>query len=452
MRRKFSAIAKKFLAISSCGQKAGINIGTEKMNIVIVGTQWGDEGKGKIIDILSGKMDYIVRYQGGNNAGHTVVTGGKEYIFHLIPSGILHKDTVCCIGNGVVVDPVVLREELKGLEKAGIVIDGRFKISSLAHVILPYHRILDELRETRRANKIGTTGRGIGPCYADKIIRCGIRMIDLLNPRVFSEKLKDNLKEKNEIFRKVYSHPGFSFKKIYEEYLGYGKLFSPYICNTALLLNKADKEKKDILFEGAQGTFLDIDFGTYPFVTSSSTNAGGACIGTGISPPKINKVIGVAKAYTTRVGEGPFPTEFSPCFDRIMRERGNEFGATTRRPRRCGWFDSVMVKEAVLLNGISELAIMKMDVLDGLKSIKICTAYKYKSKLFKEFPGDLEVLKKAKPVYKEVPGWSKSPVKQVSYKDLHPNARDYLARLQDMLGAEITMVSIGSARKDTIYK
>ncbi len=421
------------------------------MNIVIVGTQWGDEGKGKIIDILSGKVDYIVRYQGGNNAGHTVVAGNKEYVFHLIPSGILHKGKICVIGNGVVVDPGILLQEIGDLRSKGITVDDRLKVSSLAHIILPYHRILDQLRETKRAHKIGTTGRGIGPCYADKTIRCGIRMIDLMNPAVFGDKLKDNLKEKNEIFKKVYRHPGFNFNKIYKEYLNYGRLFSRYICNTAILLNKAIKHKKDILFEGAQGTFLDIDFGTYPFVTSSSATAGGACIGTGVSPVKIDKVIGVAKAYTTRVGEGPFPTEFLPNFGRFMRDKGNEFGATTGRPRRCGWFDSVMVKEAVMLNGIQELAIMKMDVLDGLKTVKICTAYKYKGKEFSDFPYDFEVLKNAKPVYKEIPGWPQTANKPKTYQQLRPNAKAYLNRLQDILGTKISVVSVGSSREDTIF-
>jgi len=420
------------------------------MNIVIVGTQWGDEGKGKIIDILSRKVDYIVRYQGGNNAGHTVVVGSKEYIFHLIPSGILHAGKICCIGNGVVIDPEVLLRELNDLRKSGIDFSRRFKISSLAHLIMPYHKNLDQLREAKRKNKIGTTGRGIGPCYADKINRCGIRMIDLLNPGVFRDKLKDNLKEKNEVFRKVYRHPGFSFDKIYRQYLDYGKLLGAYICNTALLLNKAIEDKKDILLEGAQGTFLDIDFGTYPFVTSSSATSGGACIGTGISPVKIDKVVGVCKAYTTRVGEGPFPTEFALGFGKFMRDKGNEFGATTGRPRRCGWFDAVMARESVMLNGISELAIMKMDVLDGLQKVKICTAYKYKGKVFKEFPCDFEVLSKATPVYKEMAGWPEQDDKPSSFKELHPNARVYLLELQNLLKAKITVVSVGSARKDTI--
>ncbi|MDD2927974.1 MAG: adenylosuccinate synthase [Candidatus Omnitrophica bacterium] len=420
------------------------------MNIILVGTQWGDEGKGKIIDILSAQVDYIVRYQGGNNAGHTVVVGEKEYIFHLMPSGILHKKKICCIGNGVVIDPLVLLSEIKAIKKAGIDIQGRLKISTLAHLILPYHRILDCLRESKRKNKIGTTGRGIGPCYADKIIRCGIRMVDLLNPKVLSEKLKDNLKEKNEVFKKVYRHSGYDFDPIYKEYLNYGRLFSPYISNTAHLLNRAIMDKKDILFEGAQGTFLDIDFGTYPFVTSSSTTSGGACIGAGVSPIKIDKVIGVAKAYTTRVGEGPFPTEFSAGFGKFMRERGHEFGATTGRPRRCGWFDGVAVKEAVMLNGISELAIMKIDILDGLKEVKVCTAYKYKGKLFKEFPHDLEVLTNLKPVYKTLTGWPKMRLKPRCLRDLHPNARSYLERLADMVKAKIALVSFGSDRKDTI--
>jgi len=421
------------------------------MNIVIIGTQWGDEGKGKIIDILSKDMDYIVRYQGGSNAGHTVVTSGKEYIFHLIPSGILHKHKICCIGNGVVVDPQALIKEIEGLTKAGINIERRLKISSLAHIILPYHKVLDQLRETKRTNKIGTTGRGIGPCYADKINRCGIRMVDLLNPRVFKEKLKDNLKEKNEIFKKVYHQQGFEFGTIYKDYLNYGKFLFKYVCNVTLLLNKAVLDKKDILLEGAQGTFLDIDFGTYPFVTSSSATAGGACVGAGLSPLKIDKVVGVAKAYTTRVGEGPFPTEFPADFAEFIRKKGNEFGATTGRPRRCGWFDSVMVKEAILLNGISELAIMKLDVLEGIKEIKICTAYKYKGKIFKEFPDDLEAARFAKPVYKQVPGWGLVSARMSSYKDLPVNARRYVLLLQDILNTKISMISIGSSREDTIF-
>jgi len=420
------------------------------MNIVVVGTQWGDEGKGKIIDILSEKMDYIVRYQGGNNAGHTVVVGDREYVFHLLPSGILHAGKICCIGNGVVVDPDVLLREIRGIRKAGVSIDGRLKISTLAHVIMPYHKVLDRLRETKRTHKIGTTGRGIGPCYADKIARCGIRMIDLLNPRTLKDKLQDNLREKNEIFRKVYGHKGYDFEATYKEYLSYGRMFKKYIANTALILNTAIDRKKDILFEGAQGTFLDIEFGTYPFVTSSSATAGGACTGTGISPVKIEKVLGIAKAYTTRVGEGPFPTEYHDAFGAMMRTRGNEFGATTGRPRRCGWFDCVMVREAVMLNGCAELAIMKLDIIDGLKSVSLCTGYKFKNSLLKEYPQDPEVLQQVKPVYEEMPGWPRPAVKPKTFKDLHPNARAYLRRLSDTLKVKISMVSVGSAREDTI--
>lgn len=420
------------------------------MNTVIVGAQWGDEGKGKIIDILSGEADYIVRYQGGSNAGHTVVVNGQEYIFHLVPSGILHKGKICCIGNGVVVDPAALIKEVEGLADKGIRVFGRLKISGLAHVIMPYHKILDSLREAKRMHRIGTTGRGIGPCYSDKINRCGIRMIDLVNPAVLADKLKDNLKEKNEIFKKVYGHPGFSFKAIFNEYRAYGKKLAPHICNIARLLNRASDQGKDILFEGAQGTFLDIDFGTYPYVTSSSATAGGASTGTGVSPVKLDRIVGVAKAYTTRVGEGPFPTEFTKDFGSFIRDKGNEFGATTGRPRRCGWFDSLMLKEAVLLNGITELAIMKLDILDGVKRIKICTAYKYKGRIFKEFPQDLEVLEKAVPLYAEMPGWTGSTRGARRYGDLPLNARRYLSLLRDTLCTRISIVSVGSSRAETI--
>lgn len=420
------------------------------MNTVIVGLQWGDEGKGKLIDLLSKDTDIIVRFQGGNNAGHTVVTQGKEYIFHLIPSGILHPKKTCVIGNGVVIDPQGLIEEINDLKKRGIDVDDRLKISGLCHVIFPYHRILDKLREKKRTHKIGTTGRGIGPCYADKISRCGIRMVDILNPLVFKEKLKDNLKEKNEIFNKVYHHPGFSFRGIYPEYLKYGKTLSKYITNTVRLLEGAIRKKRSLLFEGAQGAFLDIDFGTYPYVTSSSAIAAGACTGTGVSPIKIDKVVGVVKAYTTRVGEGPFPTEFPPSFAEFIRNKGNEFGATTGRPRRCGWFDSLMVRQAVLINGVSEIAVMKLDVLDGLKRILICTAYKYKNKLFKEFPYDFAILSQIKPVYEELSGWSQTISKIRSYKELPRNTKNYLKRLEDLVSTPISFISVGSQREETI--
>jgi len=421
------------------------------MNTVIVGAQWGDEGKGKIIDILSAKVDCIVRYQGGSNAGHTVVVDGKDYVFHLIPSGILHKGKICCIGNGVAVDPESLLVEIESLAKAGISIAKRLKISELAHVILPYHKVLDKLREARRTNRIGTTGRGIGPCYADKINRCGIRMVDLLNPRVFKDKLRDNLKEKNEIFQKVYHHTGYEFSSIYKSYLTYGRILAAYICDTALLLNAAIQRNKDILFEGAQGTFLDIDFGTYPFVTSSSASSGGSCIGSGVPPTKINKVIGVVKAYTTRVGEGPFPAEFGADFSDFIRHKGREFGATTGRPRRCGWFDLILVKRAILLNGITELALTKIDVLDGLKTLKIATAYKYKGKIFREFPSDFEVLTNACPIYKETRGWPETVNNINCYKDLPANAKNYISILEDLLETKVTIISVGSSRAETIF-
>ncbi|MCU0650631.1 MAG: adenylosuccinate synthase [Candidatus Omnitrophica bacterium] len=421
------------------------------MNTVIVGAQWGDEGKGKIIDILSAQADCIVRYQGGSNAGHTVVVAGKCFVFHLIPSGILHKGKICCIGNGVTIDPESLLAEIGSLAKAGIPVKGRLKISSLAHVIMPYHKILDKLRESKRAHRIGTTGRGIGPCYADKINRCGVRMIDLLNPEVFKEKLRDNLIEKNEIFRKVYGHESFSFDGIYKKYLRFGASLKDHIVDTAVYLNDAVDRKKKILFEGAQGTFLDIDFGTYPFVTSSSATSGGCCTGTGVPPTKISRIIGVAKAYTTRVGEGPFPTEFEPEFNEVIRSRGKEFGATTGRPRRCGWFDSVMVRQAIRLNGISSLALTKLDVLSGLARIKVAAAYKYKGKIFKEFPYDYDVLCNAVPVYTELKGWDETLDKAKGYNKLPRACRDYVKFLSDICGVRISIVSIGSGREDTLF-
>jgi adenylosuccinate synthase len=421
------------------------------MNIAIVGAQWGDEGKGKIIDILSKNTEFAVRYQGGNNAGHTVVVNGQQFIFHLIPSAILHRDKVCVIGNGVVVDPRALLDEIDSLKKKKVKINrDNLKISLNCHIVLPYHRILDKLREKKRANKIGTTGRGIGPCYSDKVSRCGIRFVDLLNPKVFKFKLKDNLKEKNEIFRKVYKYKTFSFNKISREYLSYARKLKEFACDTALLLNKAIKEKKSILFEGAQGTFLDLDFGTYPFVTSSNSIVGGLCSGTGISPDKIDRIIGVVKAYTTRVGEGPFPTEFSMRLLNKIRKKGKEFGATTGRPRRCGWFDAVMVKYAIKINGISQLAIMKLDVLDYLKSIRICTAYKYNGKIYKDFPLDFEIVQGAKPIYEEHPGWQESTEGIRKYNNLPINARRYIQRLERLLNTKIKYISVGSRREDTI--
>ncbi|MBI4845675.1 MAG: adenylosuccinate synthase [Candidatus Omnitrophica bacterium] len=420
--------------------------------VVVVGAQWGDEGKGKVIDILSEKADYVVRYQGGNNAGHTVVVGEDELILHLIPSGILHKGKVCVIGNGVVIDPEALKAEITYLESKGIKINNNLRISDCAHLIFPYHKVLDKLREEKFSRtKIGTTGRGIGPCYTDKFSRNGIRIADLLNKRVFREKLEANIEEKNAIFRKVYKYKTFSFKKIFRQYSDFAEEIKPYVCNCSLLLNQAIKEGKKILFEGAQGTLLDIDHGTYPFVTSSNSTAGGACVGTGIGPNKIDKTIGIVKAYTTRVGEGPFPTEFSEKLMNKIRSIGKEFGATTGRPRRCGWFDAVIVRHAVCINGLDTIVVTKLDVLDMMPSLKICVGYSYKGKLYDNFPSDIEVLWKAKPVYEELPGWQQSTKGIKEFSALPKNAHVYLKRLEQLVGAKIEIVSIGSERTQTLF-
>ena len=423
------------------------------MNIVVVGSQWGDEGKGKLIDILSEHSDITVRYQGGNNAGHTVVVGSQEYVFHLLPSAILHKGKVCVIGNGVVIDPKALLKELDDLCLRGIKVGAqRLKISGHAHVVMPYHRILDGLRESKRKNKIGTTGRGIGPCYADKVSRCGIRMVDLLNPRILKLKLEDNLREKNEIFRKVFNAPGFPFENIYHEYLEHGKKLAPYVCDTALYLNQEMDRKKSVLFEGAQGTFLDIDFGTYPFVTSSNSIVGGLCTGSGVAPTRVDKAIACVKAYTTRVGEGPFPTEFASSLKDEIRTKGNEFGATTGRPRRCGWFDSVLVRYSIVINNIDELAIMKLDVLGDLDKIKICTGYKYKGKFYKDFPMDFEVLSHVQPVYEELEGWKTDISGVRTYAQLPAAARKYIERLEKLLKVGVKYISIGTKRSQIIIR
>lgn len=400
---------------------------------VVVGAQWGDEGKGKIIDILSRDADIIVRYQGGNNAGHTVVIGDKEFILHLIPSGILRRGKLCVIGNGVVVDPEALLKEIDTLQQKGIKIDGNLLISECAHVILPYHKVIDK----RRGAEIGTTGRGIGPCYVDKMARCGIRMGDLVNEDSLKKKLYANLKDSKE----------FDFESIYKEYLEYGRRIEKYLGNVPLVLNKAIAKNKRVLFEGAQGTLLDIDHGTYPYVTSSSAVAGGASIGAGVGPTKIDKVIGVVKAYTTRVGEGPFPTEFEKGLMEQVRNKGKEFGATTGRPRRCGWFDAVIVRHSVVVNGLDEIVVTKLDVLDGMKDIKICAGYKYKGKIYKDFPSDTGILEKCECIYEVSSGWMEDITSVTSYKDLPVNAKKYLSRLSKILDVKIAMVSVGSKRE-----
>ncbi len=419
-------------------------------NIVVVGAQWGDEGKGKVIDLLTPDYSYIVRYQGGHNAGHTVVVGQEKFILHLVPSGILRKNKICIIGNGVVVDPKALIDEIEILNSKGVNTEGRLFISEQAHVIFPYHRTIDELKEIKKGKlKIGTTKKGIGPCYADKVARLGIRIIDLLNEKVFAEKLRQNLTEKNAILKTLYGFSGFSFDDIYNDYIKYIEIIESYIADTSLMLNEAIRKKKSIIFEGAQGTLLDVDYGTYPFVTSSSATAGGACTGAGVGPTKIDKVIGIVKAYTTRVGEGPFPTEFPGDLMKKIRAKGAEFGATTGRPRRCGWFDAVLVKRSIMVNGIREIVVTKLDVLDELPKINICTAYKYKEKIYKNFPNDLEVLEHCEPVYQEYDGWEIDTTNIRSFIKLPRNAKIYLKEIQKLLKTKIVLISVGSERKQT---
>ena len=418
-------------------------------NIVLVGAQWGDEGKGKVIDLLAPHADYIVRFQGGNNAGHTVVIGDDEFVLHLIPSGILHKKKICVIGNGVVIDPKALLDEIDTLKKRGVDVAARLLISDKAHIIFPYHKRLDELKELRNTNRLGTTKKGIGPSYADKVARSGIRTIDLLDEKTFRAKLKNILNEKNAILTRIYNDPGYNYEELAEEYLNYASRMKRYICDTAKVLNEAIEDKKQILFEGAQGTLLDVDHGTYPFVTSSSATAGGACTGTGVGPTKIDKVIGVVKAYTTRVGEGPFPTEFPQDLMKEIREKGREFGATTGRPRRCGWFDAVIVKHSVIINGIDEIVVTKLDVLDDLEKIKICTAYKYGGRIYKDFPSSLEALVDCEPVYEELPGWRSDTTRVTHYGKLPRKAKDYLKKLEKLVKSRIVLISVGSKRSQS---
>ncbi|MFH1310648.1 MAG: adenylosuccinate synthase [Candidatus Omnitrophota bacterium] len=418
---------------------------------VLVGTQWGDEGKGKVIDILTENVQYIARYQGGNNAGHTVVIANNKYVLHLIPSGILHKGKICIIGHGVVVDPKALIEEIELLKSQGIDVSGRLKISDKAHVIFPYHRKIDEFRESKlKKGKIGTTKKGIGPCYADKVSRVGIRMGELYDKEYFRERLQNNIDEKNLIFNSIYEVEKFSTEDIFQEYLQYADFLKEFVCDTVLLLNKALKKGESILFEGAQGTFLDVDYGTYPYVTSSNATAGGACIGGGIGPSRINRVLGVVKAYTTRVGEGPLPTEFEPVLLNSIREKGGEFGSTTGRARRCGWFDSVLVKNSVEINGIDQVVVTKLDVLDELETINICTAYKYKGKNYDSILVDPGFLDNCEPVYETHPGWLKNTSEVKSYEELPENAKKYLDRIRELINTEIMLVSVGKSRRQTL--
>jgi len=418
-------------------------------NVVIVGAQWGDEGKGKIVDLLTQYADLVVRFQGGNNAGHTIVLKGEKFVVHLIPSGILYEDKKCIIGNGVVLDPAVLIEEIDEIKKRGYFKDdSQLMISEATHLILPYHRRIDIARE--KIFKIGTTGRGIGPAYEDKVVRCGIRVVDLINEKIFREKLEANLIQKNVYLTQVLKEKGFEFSEIFDEYLQYKNRLEKYVKNTSLILYEEIEKGKHVLFEGAQGALLDMDHGTYPYVTASNTVAGNACAGSGIGPTMINSVIGIAKAYTTRVGEGPFPTELQDELGEKIRQKGGEYGATTGRPRRCGWFDAVVVNHSIRVNGIREIVITKLDVLNDFDTIKICVGYRVDGKVFYHVPSNFEILKNSEPVYEELRGW-KTEIKGVrNFKDLPRNAKLYIRRIQELINTKITMISVGSERDETV--
>ena len=420
-------------------------------NVVVVGTQWGDEGKGKVVDLLSEKADFVVRFQGGNNAGHTMVVDGKEFISHLVPSGILRKKT-CFIGNGVVVDPEVLLDEIDYLVAKGVDVGhDMMKISDRAHMIMPYHKNIDMAREEKRGGKkIGTTGRGIGPCYEDKATRRGLRFADLLEPELLKEKIYLNLDEKNFYLKNYFKVDTVDPEKVIKQYMEYAKKLIPYITDVSVFLDNGVKEGRQILFEGAQGTHLDIDHGTYPFVTSSNVVAGNACCGSGIGPREITSVLGIVKAYTTRVGAGPFPAELFDDVGDAIQKKGAEFGATTGRRRRCGWLDLVILRNAVRLNGLTGLAITKLDVLDGFDPLRICTGYEYNGKILTDFPVSLKILSDCKPVYEEHPGWTDDISGIKTFNELPENAKKYLARIEELSKTPINIISVGPGREQTI--
>ncbi len=419
---------------------------------VVMGAQWGDEGKGKIIDILAGQSDVVVRSQGGNNAGHTVEANGEQYKLHLTPSGILYPNTLCIIGNGVVVDPKVLLEEIDMLTSKGIDVSN-LKVDARAHIILPYHIILDGLSEKLRgASEIGTTKRGIGPCYMDKAERSGIRMHEFVDEGVFRRRFKENLEMKNLFIEKVYGEKPLKYEDYAEEYVGYAKRLKPFMADCTVLLHNALKEGKNVLFEGAQATLLDIDLGTYPYVTSSHPVSGGVCVGAGIGPTAIDECIGVVKAYTTRVGKGPFPTELSDETGDIIRNRGGEFGTTTGRPRRCGWFDAVIVRFAARTSGLNSIAVNKIDTLSGIGDVKICAGYKYNGEVITDFPYSLEILEKCEPVYEVLPGWEGDIGKTESYDALPENAKNYIKRIEELCGVRVSMVGVGPDRTQNLVR
>ena len=421
-------------------------------SVVVVGAQWGDEGKGKITDFLAKRAQVVVRYQGGSNAGHTVVVNGREFRLHLVPSGVVHPETLCMIGNGVVVDPVLLVEELEGLEREGVG-PARLAISDRAHVILPYHRLLDRLEEEQRAGmgtRIGPTGRGIGPTYVDKVARSGVRMGELVNPERFRKRLREVLPAKNALLNALYGHPGFGEDEIIAQYGPAAERLAPMVTDTSYLLHSYLERGARVLFEGAQGTLLDIDHGTYPFVTSSSATAGGAAIGSGVAPVFLNNVLGVVKAYTTRVGEGPFPSELRGELAERLRDRGAEFGTTTGRPRRVGWFDGVIARYAKRVNGLAALAVMKLDVLSGLDELKLCVAYRCDGRRLEHLPSSVEVLQQCEPIYETMPGWQEDISGVTKYEDLPKNAQAYLERISEICGVKIAIVSVGPGREQTI--
>ena len=419
-------------------------------NTILVGAQWGDEGKGKIIDVLTGDADIVVRSQGGNNAGHTVVHDGKTYILHLIPSGILRRGKVCVIGNGVVIDPLALVGEINGLRKLGVKIGKNLLISDCAHLVLPYHRLIDEQRELRKGHtKIGTTKRGIGPAYGDKAARTGLRIADLVQPELFSQKLQAKTRENNSILKAFGAKP-ISFQQVNEAYLRAGEVLRPFVANTVVYLHRALQHGKEILFEGAQGTYLDIDHGTYPYVTSSNTTAGGACTGSGVAPHRMDVVVGVMKAYTTRVGEGPLPTEDAGLGD-MLHEMGREFGATTGRPRRCGWFDAVASRYAMMINGIDELAITNLDGLDTVDPIRVCVGYRLNGKRIDVPPSDARQLEDCMPVYEEFRGWNRPTRSAKKFNQLPSPAKNYLKTISELTGAKLKIVSVGPTRDETIF-
>ncbi|CEK36337.1 adenylosuccinate synthase [Paeniclostridium sordellii] len=420
--------------------------------VAIVGSQWGDEGKGKVIDYLATQADVVVRGQGGNNAGHTLVVEGKKYALHLIPSGVLNPETINVIGNGIVFDPKGFLEELAKLN-ADNINTKNIKISDRAHVIFPYHKELDALAEEARGdNKIGTTKKGIGPCYMDKTERSGIRICDLMDKDIFAKKLKAQIEDKNKLVKNIYGAEGFDFDAIYNEYLGYAEQIRPYVDDTSVIVYDAIKAGKKVLFEGAQGTLLDLDLGTYPYVTSSHPTSGGFSIGAGVGPNMIKDVVGIVKAYTTRVGEGPFVTELNDETGDKIRTQGREFGTTTGRARRCGWFDAVIVRYAARVNGLTSISLMLLDVLSGFDTVKICTSYKMGDKVLKEFPASLEDLAKCEPIYEELEGWSDDLTNVEKYEDLPENAKKYIAKIEELVGVNVDMVSVGPNRAQTIIR